>query len=54
MEVEEERGPGGGLVFRHTGNDGDVDLGITREREERERKEIESGREGEKEILCII
>ena len=28
VEVEEERGPRGGLVFRDTGYDGDVDLGI--------------------------
>ena len=28
VQVEEEGGPGGGLVLRHTGNDGDVDLGI--------------------------
>ena len=28
VQVEEEGGPGGGLVLRHTGYDGDVDLGI--------------------------
>ncbi len=26
MEIEEERGPGGGLMLRHGGNDGDVVL----------------------------
>ena len=28
VEIEEERGPRGGLMFRDTCNDGDVDLGI--------------------------
>ena len=41
VEVEEERGPGGRLMLWHTGNDGDVDLGITRERRGREGEEID-------------
>lgn len=28
VQVEEERHPGGGLVLRHRGDDGDVDFGI--------------------------
>ena len=32
MEVEEERHPGGGLVLRHGGDDGNVDLGVSRAR----------------------
>ena len=28
VQVEEEAEPGGRLVLRHTGNDGDVDLGV--------------------------
>ena len=28
VKVEEEGEPGGGLVLAHTGNDGDVDLGV--------------------------
>ena len=28
VQVEEEGKPGGGLVLRHAGNDGDVDLSV--------------------------
>lgn len=33
VEVEEEGDPGGGLVLRHRGDDGDVDLRVAAHRE---------------------
>ena len=50
MEVKEEGGPRGGLVFRHTRYDGDVDLSIAVGEGGRGGEgggEREGGREGE-------